>query len=499
MNLYAVYIIKEYLKKTDYDDNSLNLITQQITTEYLLIFTSLLNKGNKKLSYEILIILINITYTKQGEILFGEDEKVIKNISTFLVNNKNDVKLLYLGIFLIKHITYKNPLVKQILQNYKIISFFEEIYEKYILDSNFMENLIKCLGHFIDSRFDKNKNILCSIKIIKSQLNKNTPIDLLEKYVHILYNLCFYKDPVIIKKMIDEDIYKILINIFPFDDNIISKLNINQNMNLKYINDEDFYDIEIAKKILRQLRLLILKILGNLFSLEEVLYTQKIIDYNISIFLNKVLKFTDIKIIKNAFYCISNICLGSYGQISNLYNNNTIIIALNVAKNIYETIISKNQFINNLLKEDFICALREIDYSFSYLIINSLFEKLIPIIKYDNYIIIHLLLKGIQLFEDNYQEKKLLSFILKAISKLLQYEKSNEDDTKEENINLIDLLGKNGFKEILEKLQTNSDEDIVDDAEKIFDEFFDDNNNENNLDNIDINDIIKDIQEEEEE
>ena len=468
MNLYAVYIIKEYLKKTDYDDNSLNLITQQITTEYLLIFTSLLNKGNKKLSYEILIILINITYTKQGEILFGEDEKVIKNISNFLVNNKNDVKLLYLGIFLIKHITYKNPLVKQILQNYKIISFFEEIYEKYILDSNFMENLIKCLGHFIDSRFDKNKNILCSIKIIKSQLNKNTPIDLLEKYV-------------------------------PFDDNIISKLKINQNMNLKYINDEDFYDIEIAKKILRQLRLLILKILGNLFSLEEVLYTQKIIDYNISIFLNKVLKFTDIKIIKNAFYCISNICLGSYGQISNLYNNNTIIIALNVAKNIYETIISKNQFINNLLKEDFICALREIDYSFSYLIINSLFEKLIPIIKYDNYIIIHLLLKGIQLFEDNYQEKKLLSFILKAISKLLQYEKSNEDDTKEENINLIDLLGKNGFKEILEKLQTNSDEDIVDDAEKIFDEFFDDNNNENNLDNIDINDIINDIQEEEEE
>ena len=76
--------------------------------------------------------------------------------------------------------------------------------------------------------------------------------------------------------------------------------------------------------------------------------------------------------------------------------------------------------------------------------------------------------------------------------------KSNEDDTKEENINLIDLLGKNGFKEILEKLQTNSDEDIVDDAEKIFDEFFDDNNNENNLDNIDINDIINDIQEEEE-
>ena len=37
MNLYAVYIIKEYLKKTDYDDNSLNLITHQITTEYFII------------------------------------------------------------------------------------------------------------------------------------------------------------------------------------------------------------------------------------------------------------------------------------------------------------------------------------------------------------------------------------------------------------------------------------------------------------------------------
>jgi hypothetical protein len=84
LNLYGIYIINYYLKCNSYDENSINNLTQQINNEYLSLFTSLLNKGNKKLSFIILIILINVTFTKQGEMLFGEDENVMNNIATFL-------------------------------------------------------------------------------------------------------------------------------------------------------------------------------------------------------------------------------------------------------------------------------------------------------------------------------------------------------------------------------------------------------------------------------
>ena len=88
----------------------------QINNEYLLLFSSLLNKNNKKLSYEILIILLNISYLDKGELLFGSEEKVISNIASFMGNNRTDKILLNLGILLIKNITHKNSLVRQIFQ-----------------------------------------------------------------------------------------------------------------------------------------------------------------------------------------------------------------------------------------------------------------------------------------------------------------------------------------------------------------------------------------------
>ena len=46
-----------------------------------------------------------------------------------------------------------------------------------------MDNLILCLGHFIESGYTNNKDNLCSIKIIKSQLNKNFELKKLLRYV----------------------------------------------------------------------------------------------------------------------------------------------------------------------------------------------------------------------------------------------------------------------------------------------------------------------------
>ena len=149
LNLYSIYIIKQFLIKNNFDEKSIKTLIEQLNDEILLLLSSLLNKNNNSLSSEILIILINISYPLEGEMLFGNEEKVITNIANFLGNNKTNINLLYYGILLIKNITSKNSLVKQILQNYNIIQFFNEIYENYLLDANFINNIILCIGHFI--------------------------------------------------------------------------------------------------------------------------------------------------------------------------------------------------------------------------------------------------------------------------------------------------------------------------------------------------------------
>ena len=463
----------------------------------MLSFTLLFNKGNRRLSFGILNILINLTVTKKGEMLFGNDENIILNIATFLGKNKNDIIFLEYGILLIKHMTCKNSLVKQILVKYNIIDFFNEIYQKFVLNGEIMEDLIICLGHFIDSRFDKNKDILYSISIIKSQLNKSIPTQSLVKYVYILYNLALYKNDVIIKKMIDEDIHKTLMELFPFNEE--KYVNTKNDDKFNYINNIEIKEKDSDEKDFQNLRLLIIKLLTKLLGIEDDGFTQKIIDSGLCLFLNKLLEFSDIKIIKNALFCIQNICCGSYGQIAQLYDNKTIKLTLLVARNVNETLNSTNQFINNLSKKDFVTALKEIDRVFSLLIINSLFDRLIPLVEYDNYLIILLLLESFKyLDDDDKKDNDLISLIVRAIFKLLDFFKNNSDE-KGDNIalnNFIKLLEKNGFKEILGKMQYNSDEEIMIAAEKIFDEYFD-INDDNNSDKININDIIEDYEKEE--
>ena len=263
--MYGAYIIYEFLEKNNFDDYSTDILTDQLNDEYLILLTSLINKNNIKLSYVILIILIDISFSEKGELLFGPEEKVICNIASFLGNNRNDMNLLNLGILLIKNITYKNSLVKSVFKNYNIIQFFNEIYDKFVFDKNFMENLIICMGHFIISRFGDN-NTLCSIKIIKTQLNQNIPIDLLIKYVYILYNLTFFQNQKVYEEMIKNEIQKDLMNIYPFTDN-----NININNKKEEKSDDNKIDFFIEDKNsqnrdCKDLRLLILKILGKMMS-----------------------------------------------------------------------------------------------------------------------------------------------------------------------------------------------------------------------------------------
>ena len=424
-----------------------------------------------------------MSYTIKGQLLCGENEDIITNIANFLGNNKNDMILLEFGILLIKNITWKNSFAKQILQNYKIVEFFNEIYQKYILNDKIIENIILCLGHFINSRFSKNKDILCSINIIKSQLNKNIKFTSLFQFVYILYNLILYASPDICKKMIEEEMHIRLMELFPFDENYENDINNNNTNNEINVEDKDSY-----KKYLLKFQLLIIKILGKILSIEEEIYIQKVLDSGFAKFLNKLLQLSNIKVIKNTFFCIQNICQGNHGQINNLIINNTISLSLQVAKNVYEALNSKNQFIKNLSKIDFIKALREIDYVFSLFIMNTLEEKIIPVIKYENHIVILFFVEGFKYLEDNKKDNLLISYMIRAIYKLFDYFKNNDDeDDYLTSSYLAEFLEKNGFKEILLKLQYNSDDMIMKYAEKMFDEFFDKDDDNNS---ININDII---------
>ena len=474
-NLYGVYIIKKYLFIQE-NDKLANKFLSQINTEYMLLFVSLLNKNNKKLSCEILYIFIFISYPDKGEELFCLDEKILLGISTFLGNNKNDSNLLKYGIWLIMNIIGNNK-ISEIFLNYRIIDFFEEIYERNLLDSDFMTKLMICLKKLIiykSNLYTKNKNtdILClipAIKIIKTQLRPNLPSKILYFYVNQLYTLSFFISFDIFYKMTEFKIHKEFMELYPliiqkmFDINnrlkeIDSNINNNNNTNINEVKKQLESDLQNYINI----ELIILKIFGKMMSLEDGIITQILIDNGISKFLNFVLQSDEPKIIKNAAFCISNICCGAYGQLANLYEKNTFIELIKVSKNIYEALIYNSKYKDENYKI-LIDTFREINFAFANAIINSISEKRIPLASYDNCIVILFLVKGLDILKDNNIDDIIICD-LEALYRLIIDERDEMKDNGENNNNclsFVEFMEKNGLREYLEKLSiTNKNNEI---------------------------------------
>ena len=145
-NLYSTYIIKEYIETNQENKNyaALELLLSQISKEELIILTSLLNKDNKRLSYTTLYILINISALKDAEKLFYLDENIC-----------------------------------EIFNKYKITEFYEEIYERYLLDNKIMDYLTYSICSIIGFEAKKQENkknasiLLPCIRIIATQLRPN--------------------------------------------------------------------------------------------------------------------------------------------------------------------------------------------------------------------------------------------------------------------------------------------------------------------------------------
>ena len=482
--LYAIFIIKKYLEDNDNSEKAIDFLISQLNCDYMILLTSLFNKGNKKLSYCLLYILISIGYMQTGEELFILDEKIVLNIAMFLDNNKNEKILLYNGILLIKNLSF-NEKICEILLRYKILDFFEAIYERNILDADFMRILMNCINNFINyvikmHKIKKNKEFLCllpCIKIIKNQLRPNYSVDLLFKYIYKLYEIACICSSEIFYEMINCKIHNEIMNIYPIIIQHIEELknniklyeNIYSNKNkeddtINHINNEEYQKYKKNVKdldVYKQICLIILKILGKLMSKEDGILTQNLLDSGIANFLTNVIQSHEVRVIKNAAFCISNICAGTCGQIGYLLKNNTILELIKVSKNIYDALDYNEK---NKNKNEYFCelkdALREINFVFSLTIENCLFEKTIPLVRFNNYTIILVLLKGLNVLDDKNNEDLFIN-ILKAFYKLISFDRTdnNNSNNNEKFLSFTEILERNGFKETLAKLQ--SSENII--------------------------------------
>jgi hypothetical protein len=435
--------------------------------------TSLLNKNDFKLSYNTLFILINISILNDGEKLFCLDEDICCNIASFLGNNRNHEDSLFYGVLLIRNICMDKN-VCDIFNKYKITEFLGDIYEKHLLNNKFMEFLMTIISFIISYEINDKTNkeinfpvILPCIKIMATQIRLSYPANLFYKYIFKLYQLVSFRNSDLYYEIIKYNIHKELMNIYPsITEKIeIIKLKLKEILSIskeQQINKEEYDKYQEELDFYESSLLIILKILGKLMSLEDGIITQTLLSAGISSFLTKALQSHDIRIIKNVCFCISNICAGTCGQISYLFNDNTLYELIKVSKNILEAMEMRQE------KDDYYSqlkdAFREINYVFALTIVNTLKEKMIPFVECENYTPIVILMKGLKYLELK-NNIELIEYIFSAIKKIMAF----KDDFEKK---ILFVMEKYELKENLEKIIIKEDLNIAQKAGEIHDSIF---------------------------
>ena len=436
--------------------------------------TSLLNKNNDKLAYNIISILINISYLDNGEKLFYLDENICCNIASFLGNNRNEKDLLHYGIILLKNIFFDKN-VCDIFTKYKITEFFEEIYEKYLLNKEFMEHLMEIISHIIVhqyNEFHKTSKVNLSIvlpliKIIATQIRINYEANLLYKYLYRLYQLCTFQETDIYYEIVNCKLHKDFMCIYPAIEEKVELLKenlkeilssskgeiINKEQLTKSQKDLDYYEYSL---------LVILKILGKLMCLDDNILTQTLLNSGISSFLTKTLHSHDLRVIKNVCFCMCNICSGTYGQTSYLFNDNTLYELIKISKNILDA-IELRQEIDDYYSQ-LLDTFKEINLVFSLTIYNSLSERIVPFCQCENYTVIIVLVKGLKYLLGKNNED-VINTIFEAINKIIMFK---TDFVK----NILFIMEKYGLKENLENIIITGNLSISKTADEIHESLF---------------------------
>ena len=364
--------------------------------------------------------------------------------------------------------------VCDIFNKYKITEFLGDIYEKHLLNNKFMEFLMTIISFIISYEINDKTNkeinfpvILPCIKIMATQIRLSYPANLFYKYIFKLYQLVSFRNSDLYYEIIKYNIHKELMNIYPsITEKIeIIKLKLKEILSIskeQQINKEEYDKYQEELDFYESSLLIILKILGKLMSLEDGIITQTLLSAGISSFLTKALQSHDIRIIKNVCFCISNICAGTCGQISYLFNDNTLYELIKVSKNILEAMEMRQE------KDDYYSqlkdAFREINYVFALTIVNTLKEKMIPFVECENYTPIVILMKGLKYLELK-NNIELIEYIFSAIKKIMAF----KDDFEKK---ILFVMEKYELKENLEKIIIKEDLNIAQKAGEIHDSIF---------------------------
>ena len=462
MNLYAVSLINNFIDKSENNDEEIKTVVNKLNKKYMLYLIELLNKNENRLLYNLLRILINISYTEESDYIFCNNLELINKISQFIQNNKNNDIFVFSKILILKNMTSENNIIKLRFIELGIINYLIEISNNYSDDIELVHKIIICIGNFtIMPSIVHSKYYFPCILILKNHLSKTTNLKRISKYLSFLYNLSLLKTNEILIEMVKKDVHKVLMNIFPFEG-----INKNETQNLlfsnKFLDDKKniiYYDI---------IRQLSLKIFVKLISIDEA-NTKILIDNYFLEFLHKLLFSKNIKIIKIVILCFKIICEDYFVYINKLIINGSLKKFMNFGKNIYFAFKSYIKINDNDMKE-LIEIYKEICYIISLIINNCKYEQFIPLFNYNKLTIILFLAKSFSIFQ---KDINLIISCLNALYKLVIYDKIKEQSENYDSSTSFSLIMDNqGISIELEKLKLFENEEINKKAEYLYNSIY---------------------------
>ena len=427
LNKYALYIFRKYLSNGQINlDNFFDNFPNEIFNK---IFSYVSYINHKDICFETSWILINISYYNSN---FFDNKNIQNELLIFLKNFKSNDLMLINILEIIRNIS--NDLKLEFLIEKGIFQIFYEIFDNFRLNDTIAKNILTCIYNMCKIEFyNKFTNeYLNLIEILKFFLNVNNNNNILRYSLYVFFNLSKNSNK-IIDEMIKFQIPQKLMNLYNF------------------LENEKF-----------NLRLFIIKIFGNFFASDDI--TIKIlIEMNVIDFLNECLKTTDLILLKNIIFCFSNIALGTFGLINEIFNKNSIYLILQLGIWIFEEINKNNN--NN---KNFVDVYREICYVIANCINGSISSKLNNMLNYKNNTAIFLLINSLDILKEN---ENFIYCALNAINKLSVIEKFDNLDSESYLIEMENF----GLKEKLENLTLSNNINIANNSEIIYDNFFNNN------------------------
>ena len=143
-----------FISQKGKEDENIKIISQQIEQNLLNKIVSYLAFINdKKILFETIWILINISYENEGETKIGNEKNNLKYILNFIVNSLNDKIMLYHILWLVRHLISKNLSNKLYFFQNNIFDLFQIISDKYEFDDEINNILIYVICNICRTTF----------------------------------------------------------------------------------------------------------------------------------------------------------------------------------------------------------------------------------------------------------------------------------------------------------------------------------------------------------